>query len=48
MNSHTQGGSALKKGRIELMINRRCSRDDKRGMGESLNERDQDGKGIEV
>lgn len=40
MNSRSQGGSVLKKGRIELMQNRRLQKDDSRGMGEPLNEVD--------
>jgi hypothetical protein len=48
MNSHTQGGSALKQGRIELMQNRRISSNDNRGMGEPLDEVDEDGNGIHV
>ena len=48
MNSRPQGGSVLKKGRIELMHNRRLYFDDHRGMGEPLNETDEFGKGITV
>ena len=48
MNSHTQGGSSLKQGRIELMQNRRISSQDNRGMGEPLDEVDEDGNGIHV
>jgi len=38
MNDRSQGGSVIKDGRIELMINRRLTRDDARGNGEPLNE----------
>ena len=48
MNPKSQGGSVLKKGRIELMQNRRLYRDDDRGMGEPLNEVDDLGNGITV
>lgn len=40
MNDRAQGGSSLKNGRIELMINRRVYFDDDCGMGEGLNEVD--------
>jgi hypothetical protein len=36
MNSHTQGGSSLKEGHIELMQHRMTSRTDKRGITEPL------------
>ena len=48
MNSRSQGGSVLQDGRIELMQNRRLNKDDWRGMGDPLNETDQDGNGISV
>ena len=48
MNDRSQGGSALQDGRIELMQNRRLNVDDKRGVGEVLNEVDRDGSGIVV
>jgi hypothetical protein len=38
MNDRSQGGSVFKSGRVELMQNRRLNVDDKRGMGEPLNE----------
>ena len=38
MNDRSQGGSSLKPGRIELMQNRRLSKDDGRGVNEALNE----------
>jgi hypothetical protein len=43
MNSRTQGGSVLREGRIELMQNLRLSSQDDGGMGEALNELDEDG-----
>jgi hypothetical protein len=48
MNSRSQGGSVLKKGRIEIMHNRRMYYDDHRGMGEALNETDAKDSGITV
>ena len=48
MNDRSQGGSSIKQGRIELMQNRRLNVDDKRGVGEPLNEVDSQGKGISV
>lgn len=48
MNSRSQGGSVIQDGRIELMQNRRLNKDDWRGMGDPLNETDQDGNGISV
>ncbi len=48
MNDRPQGGSAYEKNRIELMINRRGYSDDGLGMSEALNERDSNGKGLNV
>ena len=48
MNDRTQGGSALKPGNIELMQNRRIMGDDGRGVGEALDERDEQSKGVRV
>ena len=48
MTERAQGGSVLKKGRIELMHNRRLYFDDHRGVNEALNETDQYGNGITV
>ena len=48
LNDRSQGGSVLKKGRIELMQNRRLFHDDWRGVEEPLNETDQYGNGIIV
>ena len=48
MNDRSQGGSSLKKGRIELMQNRRLYYDDYRGVGEALNERNDQGIAITV
>lgn len=44
MNDRAQGGSALQDGSIEFMQNRRIPADDKRGMGEFLDEMTTDGK----
>lgn len=38
MNDRAQGGTSLKEGELELMINRRCLYDDGRGVGQALNE----------
>lgn len=48
MNDRSQGGSSLKAGKIEYMINRRIPNDDSRGMGEWMDEKDQYGNGIRV
>ena len=48
LNDRSQGGSVLKKGRIELMQNRRLFHDDWRGVEEPLNETDQYDNGIIV
>lgn len=48
MNSRAQGGSVIKNGRIELMQNRRLYYDDSRGMGEPLNETNENDEGIQV
>jgi lysosomal alpha-mannosidase len=48
MNARSQGGSVIKKGRLELMHHRRCYFDDHRGMREALNETDAQGNGIKV
>lgn len=46
MNSRSQGCSVLRTGRIEIMHNRRMYVDDYKGMGEALNETNQDETGI--
>ena len=46
MNSHTQAGSATKKGRIELLQQRVSKTDDHKGLGEALY--DVDFQGIEI
>ena len=46
MNDRTQGGSSLTKGNIELMQNRRIFEEDKRGVGQWLNEKDEHNNGI--
>jgi len=48
MNDRAQGGSALEKGKIQLMQHRRVFEDDHKGMDEYVNERDIYGKGIRV
>ena len=48
LNDRSQGGSSLKPGRLELMIQRRMYADDGRGVGEALNETLPDGKGESV
>ena len=48
MNGRPQSGSALTPGGIQLMQHRRIPADDRRGMGEYLNERDELGNGIRV
>jgi hypothetical protein len=42
------GGSSLRPGQIELMVHRRIFKDDARGVGEPLNELDENGQGIVV
>jgi len=48
MNDRSQGGSVLSGGSIELMQNRRLMYDDWRGVGEALDEKNDDFVGIEV
>ena len=48
MNDRSQGGSSLDNGQVELMINRRIYKDDGKGVGEALNEKDSLGHGITV
>lgn len=48
MNSHSQGGSSVQDGSIELMQNRRLLADDNKGVDEPLNETQADGRGIAV
>jgi hypothetical protein len=45
-NDRAQGGSSLKDGQIEIMLNRRLYKDDSRGVNEALNETDSIGRGI--
>lgn len=47
-NSHSQGGSAIKEGRIELMQHRSSYQDDYRGLDEPLYDVDSDGNAIPV
>lgn len=46
LNDRSQGGSSLNSGEVELMLNRRTLRDDNKGVGEPLNELDDDGRGM--
>ena len=49
MTDRTHGGSVLKEGEIELMINRRLrDTDSPRVLDEALDEIDENGKGITV
>jgi hypothetical protein len=46
INDRSQGGTSLKPGQIEVMIQRRTLLDDARGVDEPLNEINQDGSGL--
>ena len=48
LNDRSQGGSALKADRLELMIDRRLYVDDEKGVGEALNETDIHGNPLPV
>lgn len=48
MNDRSQAATALTKGGIQFMINRRISADDWRGMGEWVDEKGPDGDGIRM
>ena len=48
MNDRSQGGSSIRDGRIELMMNRRLYYDDGKGVDEALNERNKYGHGIQM
>lgn len=48
MATRSQGGSSIMNGTVELMHHRRLFYDDWRGVGESLNETDEYGNGIQV
>ena len=48
MNSHSQGGSSISSGSVELMQNHRLLHDDDKGVTEPLNETQPDGRGIAV
>jgi len=48
INDRSEGGSAYKKGRIELLIDRRVYEDDDLGMCQSLLENDLDGSPVSI
>ncbi|XP_072039300.1 lysosomal alpha-mannosidase-like [Amphiura filiformis] len=48
LNDRSQGGASLKNGSMELMVHRRCLKDDSRGVGEPLNETGQYGDGLMI
>lgn len=45
LNDRAEGGSSLNDGEIEVMVHRACTKDDKRGVGENLDEQEF-GKGL--
>ena len=47
-NDRSEGGSAYKNGRIELMVNRKMFKDDNLGMSEVLFEHDNQFNGFNV
>ena len=46
LNDRSQGGSSLADGSLELMVHRRLQHDDRRGVGEALNETGLTGEGL--
>jgi len=48
MNDRSQAGTSLENGKIQLMQNRRIFADDSRGVGEPLNQVDDEGRGIRI
>ncbi|CAD8098565.1 unnamed protein product [Paramecium sonneborni] len=46
LNDRSQGGTSLHSGQLELMIHRRLLKDDARGVGEPLNEKQSNGRGL--
>jgi hypothetical protein len=48
LTDRTQGGASLEDGEVELMVHRRLTHDDDKGVFEALDERGLDGKGLRV
>jgi hypothetical protein len=48
LNDRSMGGGVIIPGELELMIQRRTTMDDGRGVEEPLDEHDEDGKGLGV
>lgn len=48
LNDRAQAGTSLENGKIQLMQNRRLFSDDSRGVGENLDEHDDQLRGIRV
>jgi len=48
LTDRSQGGASLDDGTVELMVHRRTTKDDGKGVGEAMNEPGVDGKGLIV